>query len=211
MSFDVGAAFQVAYGTSHLALVRRARLQKGETLIVLGAAGGVGLTAIEVGKTIGAKVIAVARGAKRLSICRRYGADITIDSADSGDLRDELLKHGRAQVLYDPVGGADGLAGQRALGPEGRHLLIGFASGDLPELKPNHLLVKNLDVIGVNWDQYTKDRPDLVRDTLTELLAWIDHKDITPHIGATYNLDQAAAALDRLKSRAVAGKIVVTP
>ena len=208
---DMGAAFQIAYGTSHLSLVRRARLASGDTLIVLGAAGGVGLTAVEIGKLLGARVIAVARGADRLEICRRHGADVLIDSAAIQDLRAALLEHGRADVLYDSVGGADGTAAQRCLAPEGRHLLIGFARGDLPDLKPNHILVKNLDVIGVNWSHYINHCPDLVRETLTEVAGWIASGRLSPHIGATYSLDDAPAALERLRSRDVTGKIVVTP
>ncbi len=207
---QIAASFPIAYGTSHLALARRARLQAGETLIVLGAAGGVGLTAVELGKRLGARVIVVARGEHRLDVCRARGADDVIDSERVTDLREALLEFGKAHVVYDTVGGTDALAAQRCLAPEGRHLLIGFASGDLPVLKPNHLLVKNLDVIGVNWSHYIKHAPALVQETLTQVLSWIADGTLSPHIGATYPFAEAPAALERLKSRDVTGKIIVT-
>ena len=212
IDFETAASFQIAHGTSHLALTRRARLTTGETLVVLGAAGGVGLTAVEIGKAVGAQVIAVARGDERLAICEAHGADIMINSAKVDDLREAILKCSRSDVVYDAVGGPEGIAAQRTLKPEGRHLLIGFASGDLPELKPNHLLVKNLDVLGVNWNQYIQQRPALVAETLKELLSWMKSGRISPpHIGATYTLDDAAQAIERLKSRSFSGKIVVKP
>ena len=145
MPFDAAAGMLIAHGTSHLALKRRAGLQSGETLLVLGAASGVGLTAVQIGKRLGARVIAVARGAAKLDVARAAGADFLLDS-DTADIRAEVRALGGADVVYDPVGGAQFEGAFRALNPEGRHLVIGFASGDLPTVKPNHLLVKNIDI-----------------------------------------------------------------
>ncbi len=211
MSDAVAAGFQIAYGTSHLALLRRARLKAQETVVVLGAAGGVGLTAVEVAKAIGARVIAVARGRDRLKVAKSAGADIAIDSMESSDLRTDLMAHGPSHVIYDAVGGADADAAARALAPEGRHLLIGFASGHLPTLKPNHMMVKNVECIGVNWGAYLKFNPSAALASLQELLAWHANGRIRPHIGHTFRLDQTAEALELLKSRGSTGKIVIIP
>ncbi len=209
---DVKAAgFQIAYGTSHLALTRRARLQPGETLAVLGAAGGVGLTAVEIGKALSARVIAVARGRDRLAIAGAAGADVLIDSETTDDMRRALKEAGPLDVIYDAVGGPTGEAALRATAPEARYLIIGFASGDLPRLRPNHLLVKNTDVIGVYWGGYLNFAPDVLRDSLTELVAWHDAGRIKPHVSHTFPLAEADAALDLLQSRKATGKIVITP
>ena len=203
------AAFQVAYGTSHLALSHRARLREGETLLVLGAAGGVGLTAVEVGKLMGARVIAVARGSDRLAVAEAAGADHLIDS-DSADLRAELKALGGADVVYDPVGGPAFEAAFRTARPEARLLPIGFASGEVPQIKANHLLVKNLDVMGFYWGGYLAFRPDLVADSLRTLLGWYAEGRIRPHVGATLPLDRAGEGLELLRARKVTGKVVIT-
>ena len=209
MSDDVAAGFQIAYGTSHLALTRRARLQTHETLVVLGAAGGVGLTAVEIGKALGARVIGVARGAEKLNIARAAGADETLD-AGTDDLRGALKALGGADVIYDAVGGDLGEAALRALKPEGRFLAIGFASGTVPKPKLNHLLVKNIDVIGFYWGGYLSFAPQVLNDSLAELMDW--HRDgrISPHISHKLPFDQALEALDLLKTRQATGKVVVT-
>jgi NADPH2:quinone reductase len=203
------AAFQVAYGTSHLALSHRARLRQGETLLVLGAAGGVGLTAVEVGKLMGARVIAVARGAERLGVAAAAGADHLIDS-ETADLRAELKALGGADVVYDPVGGPAFEAAFRTARPEARILPIGFASGEVPQIKANHLLVKNLDVMGFYWGGYLAFRPDLVADSLRTLLSWYAEGRIRPHVGATLPLDRAGEGLELLRARKVTGKVVIT-
>ena len=209
MSDEVAAGFQIAYGTSHLALTRRARLQAHETLVVLGAAGGVGLTAVEIGKALGARVIGVARGAEKLNIARAAGADETLD-AGTDDLRGALKALGGADVIYDAVGGGLGEAALRSLRPEGRFLAIGFASGTVPKPKLNHLLVKNIDVIGFYWGGYLSFAPQALNDSLAELMAW--HRDgrISPHISHKLPFDQALEALDLLKTRQATGKVVVT-
>ncbi|NNL18748.1 MAG: zinc-binding dehydrogenase, partial [Boseongicola sp.] len=198
------------YATAHLALIRRARLVAGEKVVILGAAGGAGLAAVEVAKAVGATVIAVARGKDRLKVARESGADITIDSTRT-DFIDTLYTHTPYHVVYDAVGGAEGTAAARRLQPEGRHLLIGFASGDHPTLKPNHLLVKNIDVIGFNISAYPKMNAQSIKDSLATLLSWHAKDKIRPHIGHTYPLAQANVALDLLRNRQATGKIVVTP
>lgn len=204
------AAFPIAYGTSHLALDHRARLQPGETLLVLGAAGGVGLTAVEIGKRLGARVIASARGPERLEIARAAGADIVIDS-DAPDLKGQLKALGGVDVVYDPVGGPVFLEVLRATRPEGRLLTIGFAGGEVQQIPANLLLVKNLTVIGLYWGGYMGFRPAVLRDSLNQLLGWIADGSLTPHVSHVLPLSEAAVGLDLLRRRAATGKVVVTP
>ncbi|MEO9826226.1 MAG: NADPH:quinone oxidoreductase family protein [Paracoccaceae bacterium] len=204
------AGFQIAYGSSHLALTRRARLKAGETVVVLGAAGGVGLTAVEIAHVMGANVIAVARGAEKLEIARKAGANVTLD-ATSADLKDQLKAAGPVHVVYDAVGGALGEAAFSALVPEGRYLAIGFASGDIPKLRLNHALVKNIDVIGFYWGAYAKFNQDALRDSMAELLDWAATGRITPHISHVLPLEKAQDGLELLRSRKATGKVVITP
>lgn len=211
MSFEEGAAFQVAYGTSHLALDRRAGLRSGETLLVTGAAGGVGLTAVEIGRQMGAKVIAVARGADRLAVARAAGADLVIDSAaHSADGLKALLKaEGGVDVAYETIGGEMFTAALGAMRPEGRLLTIGFAGGAVPQIPANHLLVKNVAVIGLYWGGYLSFRPDVLTDSLAELLRWHAEGRIRPHVSHVLPLAQADQALALLKDRRSTGKVVV--
>lgn len=209
LPFDAAAGILIAHGTSHLALKRRARLQRGETLLVLGASSGVGLTAVEIGKHLGARVIGVARGAK-LDAVRAAGADHLIDG-EAADIRQEVLAQGGADVVYDPVGGTQYTDAFRALNPEGRLLVIGFASGDLPEVKPNHLLVKNIDLIGLNLGAYLKFAPEALAASFAELFDWYAAGKIAVHISHRFPLSQAASALEMLKSRKATGKIIVEP
>ncbi|MDA5093388.1 NADPH:quinone oxidoreductase family protein [Aliiroseovarius sp. KMU-50] len=209
MSFEDAAAFQIAYGTSHVALDYKARLQAGETLLVLGAAGGVGLTAVEIGKLMGATVIACARGADKLEICKQAGADHVIDS-ETQDIRAIVKELGGADVVYDAVGGAQGEAAFRAMNPDGRFLYIGFASGDMPNLKPNHMLVKNITAIGIYWGGYLKFAPDVVTDSLRQLFKWYEEGKLSPHVSQTFPLEQALVALELLRARKSTGKVVVT-
>lgn len=209
MSAIDAAAFQIAYGTSHVALAHRAALQPGETLLVLGAAGGVGLTAVEVGKLMGARVIAVARGADKLQVAARAGADHLIDASD--DIRAKVKALGGADVVYDPVGGDQWQAAFRACNPEARLLPIGFAAGEVPQIPANHLLVKNLSVLGVYWGGYLKFRPDVVTNSLKELFHWYEQGRLKPHVSHVLPLDQAREALELLRARKSTGKVVVTP
>ena len=209
LSFEQGAAFQIAYGTSHVALQHRARMQPGEMLLVTGAAGGVGLTAVEIGKLMGATVIAHARGADKLAVARAAGADHLID--DSEDLRARVKELGGADVVYDAVGGAAFQAAFRACKPEARLLPIGFASGEVPQIPANHLLVKNLTVIGFYIGGYMKFRPDIIQDSLQTLMGWIVEGRLTPHISQVLPLDRVADGMELLRSRASTGKVVITP
>lgn len=210
MSFAEAAAFQIAYGTSHVALDYRARLQPGETLLVLGAAGGVGLTAVEIGRTMGATVIACARGTEKLEVSRAAGAHHLID-AGAGDIRERVKALGGADVVYDPVGGEQFKAAFRACNPEARILPIGFASGDVPRIPANHLLVKNLTVMGLYWGGYLAFKPQVVTDSMATLLSWYRQGRIKPHVSHVLPLTEAGAALNLLKSRKSTGKVVVTP
>ncbi|MBQ2261160.1 MAG: NADPH:quinone oxidoreductase family protein [Loktanella sp.] len=210
MSAEVAAGFMVAYGTSHLALTRRARLQPGETLLVLGAAGGVGLTAVEIGKAMGARVIAVARGADKLAVARAAGADHVIDS-DAQDIKASARALGGADVVYDPVGGDTFKAALSACKPEARVIVIGFASGDVPQVPANILLVKNIDVIGFYWGGYLKFQPEALSASLAELLDWLAEGRLHPHISHILPLDRADEALELMRSRASTGKVVIVP
>lgn len=209
MSFTDAAAFQVAYGTSHVGLDYRARLQPGENLLVLGAAGGVGMTAIEIGKLMGAKVIACARGKEKLEVCKSAGADVLIDS-ETDDLREAVKAAGGADVIYDPVGGDQFRAAMRATNPEARILVVGFASGDIPQIPANHLLVKNLNIMGYYWGGYNRFKPEVLTDSMATLIRWYDEGKLKPHVGATLPLEQAGDAYELMRSRKSTGKVVVT-
>ncbi|OSQ47872.1 NADPH:quinone oxidoreductase family protein [Marivita geojedonensis] len=202
------AAFQIAYGTSHLALDHRARMQPGETLLVLGAAGGVGLTAVEIGKLMGATVVACARGAAKLEAAKAAGADHLID-AETQDIRTEMKALGGADVVYDPVGGEQFQAAFRSCKPEARLLPIGFASGDVPQIKANHLLVKNLSVLGLYWGGYLQFRPDVVTDSLATLLDWYVEGRLKPHVSHTLGFSEVADGLELLRTRKSTGKVVI--
>ena len=210
MDDATAAGFMVAYGTSHLALTRRAHLQSGETLLVLGAAGGVGLTAVEVGKAMGATVIAVARGAEKLAIAKSAGADHLIDST-SEDIKATVKALGGADVVYDPVGGDAFKAALGGCNREARVIVIGFASGDVPQIPANIILVKNITVIGFYWGGYLKFAPEALTDSLAELMDWHAQGRLKPHISYQLPLDDAAEAMELLRSRKSTGKIVVMP
>ena len=209
MSFTDAAAFQIAYGTSHLALDHRARLQPGETLLVLGAAGGVGLTAVELGKKMGARVIACARGNHRLAVAKAAGADIVIDS-ESPDLKDQLKSLGGVDVVYDPVGGAAFDIALRATNPEGRLLTIGFASGQVPQIPANLLLVKNLTVIGLYFGGYLTFAPARVATSLATLFGWYEDGGLKPHISHILPFDRLHDGMTLLRDRKATGKVVIT-
>ena len=208
MPLDVAAGFQIAYGTSHLALTRRAALAPGETLLVLGAAGGVGLTAVEIGRQLGARVVACARGAEKLQVAAAAGADHLIDSA-TADPCGAVRALGGADVVFDPVGGDAFRQALRACRPEARILTIGFACGEVPQIPANHLLVKNVSVIGFYWGGYVKFAPEALRGSLTELFGWYEEGRLRPHIGHRLPLDRVAEGLALLRSRRATGKVVI--
>jgi NADPH2:quinone reductase len=212
MDFVTAAGFPVVYGTSHLALARRAQLKPGETLLVLGAAGGVGLTAVEIGKQLGARVIAAAGGPDKLAIARAHGADEVIDYTKE-DLRErvkELTGGNGADVIYDPVGGDVFDQAIRALNWEGRLMVIGFAAGRIPTVAANYILLKNISVTGVVWGAQAARDPALVSAQLAELLTWYEDGRLQPRVSKTFPLAEAGDALQALLSRRYAGKIVLT-
>ncbi|WP_295042013.1 NADPH:quinone oxidoreductase family protein [uncultured Paracoccus sp.] len=210
MDFEQAAGFQIAYGTSHLALTARAGLRAGETLAVLGAAGGVGLTAVEIGRALGARVIGVARGQDRLDVVRAAGAEQVIDSADCPDLKSALRDLGGVDVVYDAVGDSAGEAAFRALNPGGRFLAIGFAGGKPPVLPLNHALVKNIAIHGFYWGGYARLDPAAVSDSMRDLFRLFGQGRLAPVLGEVMPLDRIADAFDLLRSRRSVGKIVVT-
>jgi NADPH2:quinone reductase len=212
MDFVTAAAFPVVYGTSHFALTHRGHLQRGETLLVLGAAGGVGLTAVEIGKQLGATVIAAAGGADKLTVARAHGADHVIDYTTES-IRDRVraLTDGRgADVVYDPVGGDAFDQALRAVNWEARLLVIGFASGRIPQVPANLVLVKNVSVVGVVWGAQAQREPKRAKAWLTELVGWWQAGKLKPVVGATFPLTKPADALGALLSRKYPGKIVMT-
>ena len=208
LSYETAASALISYGTSHLALTHRAKIKPGETLLVLGAAGGVGLTAVEIGAALGARVIAVARGQNKLEVCRARGAEITIDSS-SEDMVGIIKELGGVDVVYDPVGGNPFIAALKCCKPEARYLTIGFASGNIPQIKANHLLVKNVDVMGFYWGGYLNFAPDMLSRSLTRAMEMISQRLLKPHISAVYDFDQILVALDHLKDRKSTGKLVI--
>ena len=213
MDFVTAAAFPVAYGTAHFALTHRGHLAAGETLLVLGAAGGVGLAAIEVGKLLGARVIAAASNPEKLAIARRHGADETINYA-AEDLRDQVraFTDGRGvDVVFDPVGGESFKHSVRCIGWEGRILVIGFASGDIPQVATNMILVKNFSVTGVVFGEHSSRFPDDTRRRLAKLLEAYAGGRLRPAVMRTYPLNDARAALEEMSNRRVAGKLVLVP
>lgn len=208
MTDEDAAAFLIAYGTSHVALDYKAHLREGERLLVLGASGGVGLTAVELGKLMGAEVIAVARGPEKLAIAKGAGADHLINS-ETDDIRDCVKALGGADVVYDPIGGDQFKAALRACRPEARLIPLGFASGEVPQIPANHLLVKNLTVIGFYWGGYTRVNPKVLTDSFEVLTRWYVEGKIKPHVSHVLPLEQANEALDLLRTRKATGKVVV--
>jgi NADPH:quinone reductase len=211
MDFVTAAAFPVAYGTSHFALTHRGHLAAGETLLVLGAAGGVGLTAVEIGKAMGARVLAAAGGPEKLAVAKAHGADELIDYRTES-IRDrvrELTGGKGADVVYDPVGGDAFDQALRAVNWEARMLVIGFAAGRIQAVPANLILVKNISVIGVVWGAQTERDPVWMSRNLAELLRWWEAGRLKPLVAKTFPLEAAGDALAALLSRRYAGKIVL--
>lgn len=212
MDFASAAGFPIVYGTSHVALAWRAFLKAGEWLLVTGAAGGVGLTAVEIGKAMGARVIAAAGGPEKLAVAQQHGADEVIDYSRE-DLRERVkaITGGRgADVIYDPVGGDVFDACLRSIAWEGRILIIGFTSGRIPQIPANIALVKNIDVIGFYWGSYQAHKPEVPRESFKQLFRWFEEGKLHPHVFERIDLRDAARALDLLKQRKATGKVVLT-
>lgn len=210
MDFESAAAFPVAYGTSHVALEHRANLKPGEKLLVLGAAGGVGLTAVEIGAAMGAEVIAVASSPEKLEVARAHGATHLIDYARD-DLREKVKELvGGVDVVYDPVGGGAFDASLRCINWEGRILVIGFASGTIPQIPANLLLVKNVSVVGTFWGAYMQKDPKIIGASLVKLLGWFTEGKLKPHVSESHPTVDAPKALKALMERRSTGKVVLT-
>jgi NADPH2:quinone reductase len=210
---EVAAAALLTHGTTLHALEDRAALRPGETLLVLGAAGGVGTAAVAIGRILGARVIAAASSPERLDLCRRLGAHETIDYA-AEDLRERVkaLTGGKGvDVVYDPVGGALSEAALRATGWGGRFLVIGFASGEIPRIPLNLALLQSRSILGVFWGDWTRREPAAARAGLARVAAWIEEGRLAPVVTARLRLEEVPAALDDLLARRVHGKLVVLP
>ncbi len=213
MPFDAAAAFLFTYGTSHYALKDRAALKPGETLLVLGAAGGVGLAAVELGKAMGAKVIAAASSAEKIQVCREHGADEGIDYSQE-DLKERIkvLTAGQgANVIYDPVGGDFSEAAFRGIAWEGRFLVIGFAAGPISKIPLNLVLLKGAQIVGVFWGSFTMREPERHQANIREIMRWYTEGKLKPRISATYPFERVAEALGDLAARRVKGKVVLIP
>lgn len=212
LDFIRAAAFPVAYGTAHFALTHRGKLQAGETLLVLGATGGVGIAAIEIGKLLGARVIAAAGSPEKLEVARAHGADEVIDyRAESLRDRAKELTDGKGvDVVFDPVGGDAFAQSVRCIGWEGRILVIGFASGDIPKVATNMILVKNFSTVGVVFGEHSWRFPDESRERLTSLLPEIGQERLNPRVWKSYPLENAVQALKEIQDRSVIGKMVLT-
>ena len=212
MDFATAAAFGLTYATSEHALVDRGALKAGETLLVLGAAGGVGLAAIEIGKILGARVIACASTGDKLAVCREHGADETINYATE-DLRERikaLTAGAGADVVYDPVGGAYTELALRSIAWRGRLLVVGFAAGEIPKIPLNLTLLKGCSIVGVFWGDWARREPQHFAEAMARLGRWYADGRLTPHISATFPLERAADALILMASRKVTGKVVLS-
>jgi NADPH2:quinone reductase len=213
LDFDTAAAFAFAYGTSYHAIVDRARLQAGETMLVLGAAGGVGLAAVQIGKALGARVIAAASSDDKLAACLEHGAEATINYS-SADLREklkELTKGKGPDVIFDPVGGPFAEPAFRSIAWAGRYLIVGFAAGEIPKLPFNLPLLKGASLVGVFWGDFLRRDPQANAANLATMAEWIRAGRIRPLVSRKYTLDQTPQALMDMASRQVTGKIVINP
>ena len=213
MDFDTAAAITLTYGTSHHAVVDRAQLKAGETMLVLGAAGGVGLAAIEIGKALGARVIAAASSADKLEVCRAHGADVLVDYSKE-DLREALkaATGGKGpDVIYDPVGGPYTEPALRSIAWRGRHLVIGFAAGEIPKLPWNLMLLKGASVVGVFWGEFARREPQANLAAMREMLGWMAKGKLKPLVSKRYALGETAQALNDMAERKVTGKVVIVP
>ncbi|MEO0528346.1 MAG: NADPH:quinone oxidoreductase family protein [Bacteroidota bacterium] len=211
MDFPVAASFMMAYGTSYHALKDRGLLLEGETLLVLGASGGVGLAAVELGKLMGAKVIAAASSKDKLELCRQYGADELINySEENLKERIKALTDGKGvDVVYDPVGGDYSEAALRGMAWEGRYLVVGFAAGNIPKIPLNLPLLKGCAIVGVFWGSFAMKTPKQHMENTMQLMKWYAQERLKPHIHKIYPLDQAPMALDEMMQRKVKGKVVI--
>ena len=211
MSYDDACALLCAYGTSHYALKQRGKLKKGETLVVLGASGSTGIAAIQIGKIIGAKVIAVASNIEKQKIAKENGADLSIGYDNLKEKLKEISGGKGIDVIFDPVGGDTFDTIARTMARKGRLLVIGFASGSIPKLAVNLALVKEFSVVGVFWGAFTRAEPDEYKLNMIELFDWYQKGFLKPLIEESHPLSQAAAVLEKILARGAKGKIILTP
>lgn len=212
LSDEIAAGLSITYGTTLHALKDRAYMKAGETLAILGAAGGVGQAAIEIGKIMGATVIACASSDDKLAFCRKLGADDVVNY-DRQNLKDALraLSKDGVDVVYDPVGGDLTELAVRALAWNGRHLVIGFAQGEIPKLPLNLVLLKSANIQGVFWGAHTEREPEQHRANMDQLLAWASEGKLAPHVHRRYRFEEIADALGALARREVKGKAILVP
>jgi NADPH2:quinone reductase len=210
MDTRIGGGFGFTYATSLHALKHRAGLRAGETLVVLGAAGGVGLAAVEIGAAMGARVIAAASTRDKLELCREHGASEGILYSEE-DLKDRIKQLGGADVVYDPVGGPYSEPALRALKPGGRHLVIGFAAGSIPSIPLNLALLKQCSIVGVAWGAWAMQHRDEQAALLAELFTMFERGALRPHVHAVHPLEDAACVLGDLAARRVKGKVILVP
>ncbi len=213
LDFERAAGLTVTYATTLYGLRERGRLKPGETLVVLGATGGVGLAAIEIGKIMGARVIACASSDEKLAFAKAHGADETVNYA-SDDLREALKRLGGARgidLVYDPVGGQYTEPALRSLGWEGRYLVVGFAAGDIPKIPLNLVLLKSCDIRGVLWGAWTLRDPKGQAELMKDIAAWCAEGKLSAHVHAVYPLAETASALKAIADRKAMGKIVLRP
>ncbi|HZP12304.1 MAG TPA: NADPH:quinone oxidoreductase family protein [Nevskiaceae bacterium] len=213
MDFKDAAAFPFVYGTTIHALKQRGQLKSGETLLVLGASGGVGLAAVQLGKLMGAKVIAAASSPEKLEVCKQHGADMLIDYSKTS-LKEEIKKLTKGQgadVIYDPVGGALGEECLSCIAWNGRYLVIGFASGPIPNLAANRLLLKGAAAVGVFWGAFVMREPKANWENFQQLFQWYGEGRLKPYISQTAPLADAPKILREMMERKVTGKVVLTP
>ena len=211
MDFTTASCFTLTYGTSHYALKQRGQLKKGETLVVLGASGSTGIAAIQIGKIMGAKVIAVASNSEKQKIAEENGADLSIGYDNLKEKLKEISNGKGIDVIFDPVGGDTFDTIARTMARKGRLLVIGFASGSIPKLAVNLALVKEFSVVGVFWGAFTRAEPDEYKLNMIELFDWYQKGFLKPLIEESHPLSQAAAVLEKILARGAKGKIILTP
>ena len=211
MEHDQACALLCAYGTSHYALKQRAKLKKGDTLVVLGASGSTGIAAIQIGKIMGAKVIAAASSIEKQNYTKSLGADITIGYENIKDQLKELTNNKGVDVIFDPVGGELFEESSRALSRYGKILVIGFASGKIPKFPINLALVKEFDIVGVFWGAFTRNNTDAFKENMNELFNWFKDGKINPQIEEKFKLQDASKALDKILNRGTKGKVILYP
>ena len=213
IEFKIAAGLTVTYGTTYHGLKDRADLQEGETLAVLGASGGVGQSAVELGKVMGARVIAAASSDDKLEFCRSIGADdlVNYSTENLKDRLKELTDGTGVDVIYDPVGAEYSEQALRAIAWQGRFLVVGFAAGEIPKIPLNLTLLKGCQIVGVFWGAFAKRSPQAEQANMAQILRWVQEGKLNPHIHREYTLDQTAEALQALANREVKGKAIIIP